>query len=415
MRRFLPIGLMDFGLAMLCLFVLYEAVTSFEKSLVQYHSSMAGQILLISVLMLLPHLIFGSPALDFKSDGWPWTTLIIVLLVSTIFAETSAATEKLRLLFSFFAFGFALRCWLRLASASAVPLILFSMCIFHAVILLVVFQQAPHANPLKPYDHSWVPYHSHIRHVAYHGMVASCAGIALAFLSRRLRMVGFLLAVMALTGIFYFGARGALLGWLVFVVMYALTSRRYRDVLLVSGLAAGLAMAIAYAFSVFFTHSPFTGAIHSRVESVEALVNTTGRIEMWLDTIKAAMQHSWLGYGLDGYRVSRCCLKGSVQPHNTIVQWLMEFGVIGTCAVLWVFWRIIGKRLAQSLSHGRTNPNLTALLSLIAGLFVFGLVDGVFYHAIPLLLFAILCTLLYGAIGSEDLSLKGDATLPDSK
>jgi len=398
MAAFLPAGMVDIGVAMLCFFVLYDAVTGFERSLPLYHAGLASQLLFFSVLALLPHIVLGSPSLDFRVDGLAWGTLIIVLLVSTYAAESAEATEKLRLIFSLFIFGLALRCWLRLASANVVPLAFLAVCLFHSAILILVFQNAPNANLSQPHDHSWVPYHSHIRHFAYHGMVAACAGISLVFLERRLRIVGFLLGTMALTGIFFFGARGALLGWLVFVVTYALTSRRYRDVLLASGLAVGIAMVLAYAFSALFTHSPFTGGIHSRVESVESLVHTTGRIDIWLDAIKAAMQHPWFGYGLDGYRVSKCCLNGTVQPHSVLVQWLIEFGVIGACAVLGAFWWIIGTRLVRSFRQGGANPNLTALLSLIAGFFVFGLVDGLFYHAIPLLVFVILCALLYQSI-----------------
>ena len=415
MTEFLPTWLVDMVVAMLCFFVLYDAVTGFDRSLVVYHSELASKLLFFSVLMILPHIIFGLPSLVFRVDGWGWGILIIVLLVSTYLAESSSATDKLRLIFSLLVFGLALRCWLRLAGAHVVPLVLLAICLFHAAILIFVLQQAPNANPAQPYDHSWVPYHAHIRHFAYHGMVAACAGVALVFLGRPLRLAGVLLAAMAVTGIFYFGARGALLGWSVFVISFALISRRYRDILAISGLVLALAMTSAYALTVHFAQSPFTGGILNRVESVEALVHTTGRIEIWLDALKVAVQQPWFGHGLDAYWTSRCCWKGSVQPHNTLVQWLMEFGVLGTGAVLWAFWCLFGKRLVLAFAQGTSAPELASLLSLFAGIFVFGLVDGMFYHAIPLLMFAILCTLLYRATDSADLAAPPVTTTPGLK
>lgn len=415
MAEFLPTWLVDIVVALLCLFVLYHAVTGFDRWQPGYYAWMTDQLLFLSVLLLLPHIAFGSPSLDFRVDGAAWGVLILVLLVSTYLADSVAATAKLRLILSLLAFGLALRCWLRLASPRVVSLVFLAIGLFHAAILILVLQQAPNANPAQPFDQSWVPYHAHIRHFAYHGMVAACAGVALVFLGRPLRMVGILLAAMAVTGILFFGARGALLGWSVFVMTFALISRRYRDILAISGLVLALAIASAYALTVYYTPSPFTGAIHNRVESAEALVHTTGRIEIWLDALKVAVQQPWFGHGLDAYWTSRCCRKGSVQPHNTLVQWFMEFGVLGTCAVLWAFWRLFGKRLVRAFVQGKSAPDLASLLSLFAGVFVFGLVDGVFYHAIPLLAFAILCALLYRATDSADSAATPGTATPGEK
>ncbi len=412
--RVSPIKLVDIVLAVLCFVVLYDSATGFEQSLSLYHAGVAHQLLLFSLLMLLPHIVLGFPSPDFRVDGAAWGALIVVLLVSTYMAESAAATEKLRLLFSMFAFGVALRCWLRVASVNVVPVVLLAISLFHSAILILVFQSVPGANLSQPHDHSWVPYHSHIRHFSYHGMVASCAGISLAFLDNRLRMVGFLLGAFALTGIFFFGARGALLGWLVFVATYALTSKRYLGILLLSAVTAGIAMSLAYALSMYIAQSPFTGGIHSRVESIETLVHTTGRIEIWQDAIKAAMQHPWFGWGLDGYRMSNCCLYGTVQPHNVLVQWVVEFGVIGASVVLGACWWIVGKRLTHVITSGGSNPNLAALLSVSNGFFAFGLVDGLFYHVIPLLLLAILCALLYQSLDAEASILNGNAVSPDA-
>lgn len=392
---FVPAAVVDAALAAVCFFVLYGAVTSFERSISLYDKTLANQILFVAMLMLLPQVFLGVRPLDWQADGGAWLAIGLVMIVSTAMADNYAAVDKLRLMFACLAFGLALRSCLEYAGDRVVPAILLAICLFHVLILMLVIQQAPSANPMQPHDQLWVPYHSHIRHVAYHGMVASCAGIALGFLQPALRPPGFLLAAMALAGTFFFGARGALLGWLVFVAVFALSSRRYRPVLVSASLAAAVALVMAMALEAFYVQTPFTGTLQGRVESVSELVNTTGRTQIWREALQASLQHPWVGHGMDGYRTSGCCMRGTVQPHNTLVQWLMEFGVIGTAAVLWALWRIIGTRLVPSLRHGNANPAQAALLSLIAGLLVFGLVDGVFYHAVPLLVFSILCALLY--------------------
>lgn len=413
---FVPAAVIDVALAVICFVVLYDAVTSFEPLIALYQATLTSQILFVATLMFLPYVFLGMRPLDFQGDGRPWLAIVLVMVVSTALADQTAATDKLRLMFACLAFALALRIWLEQATDHAVAAILLAICLFHVLVLILVIQKAPSANPLQPYDQSWVPYHSHIRHVAYHGMVASCAGIALGFLHPVLRLPGFLFAIVALAGTFFFGARGALLGWLVFTAVFALTSRRYRAVLLAAGLAAAVAVALAMAMESFAIQSPFTGTLHGRVESVSELVNTTGRSQIWLDALQASWQHPWFGRGMDGYRTSGCCLRGTVQPHNTLVQWLMEYGVIGTLAVLWALWRIIGKRLVPALRQGSANAGQAALLSVIAGLLVFGLVDGVFYHAVPLLVFSILCALLYRTTRERARKTsKDDVLLPAGK
>lgn len=393
---FVPAVVVDAALAALCFFVLYNGVTSFEKSISLYDATLTSQILLVVTLMFLPYVFVGLRPLDFWADQGAWLAIVLVMIVSTALADQSAATDKLRLMMACLVFALVLRTWLEQASEHAVAAILLAICLFHVLILILVMQKAPSANPLQPYDQSWVPYHSHIRHVAYHGMVAGCAGIALGFLHPMLRLPGFVLATLALAGTFFFGARGALLGWLVFVAVFALTSRKYRAVVVAAGLAVAVGMMLAMALEAFFIQSPFTGTLHGRVESVSKLVNSTGRSGIWLDALQVAWKHPWFGDGMDVYRISGCCMpESTVHPHNMLVQWLMEYGVIGTFAVLWALWRIIGKRLVPALRDGNAHVGQAALLSLIAGLLVFGLVDGLFYHAVPLFLFSILCALLY--------------------
>ncbi|MBN8438402.1 MAG: O-antigen ligase family protein [Candidatus Accumulibacter sp.] len=414
---FVPAIVVDVALAALSFFVLYNGVTSFERSISLYDATLTSQILPVVLLMFLPYVFIGLRPLDFWADQGAWLAIVLVMVVSTALADQSAATDKLRLMIACLAFGLALRTWLEHATDHAVAAILLAICLFHALVLILVIQKAPSANPLLPYDQSWVPYHSHIRHVAYHGMVAGCAGIALGFLHPVLRLPGFLLATLALAGTFFFGARGALLGWLVFVAVFALTSRKYRTLLPAAGLTVALGMGLAMALEAFFIQSPFTGTLHGRVESVSKLVNSTGRSGIWLDALQVALKHPWFGDGMDVYRSSGCCMpESTVHPHNTLVQWLMEFGVIGTFAVLWALWRIIGKRLVPALRHGNTNVGQSVLLSLIVGLLVFGLVDGVFYHAVPLLVFSILCALLYGTEREPSVKMSNnEAHLPAGK
>lgn len=258
-------------------------------------------------------------------------------------------------------------------------------------------------------------YFAHIRHFGYLGFLAACAGTGVTVLSQRryLRWPGFVLGVLAVYGLIQFGSRGAFLGWLVFaVLLFALVPGKKRFALSWAAMVAVASLAVLYVD----TSHPFPNKQQQSVFTRKAVGEdqwgtTRGRIDIWQGSLREIVKRPLLGHGPDAYVLSRCCLQGTVQPHNSLVQFLFEFGILGTGLALAAFgillWRSL-KCLRVGLARGQPDVTLGVLVFLPVSLLVFSMVDGLLYHVVPLLSFSILMGLL--AAAASPLPARADAT-----
>lgn len=120
---------------------------------------------------------------------------------------------------------------------------------------------------------------------------------------------------------------------------------------------------------------------------------SSGRLNIWLDSYKQAMNHSYLfGYGPDGYNylIPRINID-AVQPHSSVFQLLNEYGFVGLLAIFSI--------LASIYMHWkkRTTENIKPLIILsriaVLSFIIASIVDGHFYYNFSLLYFSILIAL----------------------
>jgi O-antigen ligase len=133
-----------------------------------------------------------------------------------------------------------------------------------------------------------------------------------------------------------------------------------------------------------------------RSNSLEAVIDSTGRTRIWSDALAAVAKKPVIGYGPEGYLHSRCCLRDTSQPHNAVVQLLIEVGVLGLAVVCWLLWRTLGRDALQywrDRGTMRIDPCRAMLFATMGGMTAFALVDGLYYHVVPLTMFAIIAAL----------------------
>jgi hypothetical protein len=219
------------------------------------------------------------------------------------------------------------------------------------------------------------------------GFLAAVSGTALGLLSRKYAVASFALAGAALFGVIMTGSRGGLLCWILFVLLACCFSHaRVRAALhgvLVLTVSAGL---VWYLDRSGILPSPniFTrlAGLQAGTESLDA-----GRLRIWIGAIGQIGAHPLFGSGPEGYRLSGCCDRSFHQAHNFVLQFLLEFGVIGCTIAALLVARVIGRlggahatmRLAFA-THG--NRVLACFLAAFLGL---SLIDQTMYHLVPLL------------------------------
>lgn len=369
------------------------------KVTIAYHFLLIPFLAAVNLVLFLPLLMMRQRFFNtrVRNVGW-WAATVLVLVLSSALSDSpSASFSRLQLIFMIVLFALIVREWLSRVGPSVFAPVAMGVALAHLGFLLFTVQATTQAAGLRVTDHSWVPYHTHVRHLSYHGMIAACLASIVAATQPRLRIPALALSASAVGGLVFFGARGALFSWIAFAIFAVAVSRGIRRRLSVQLLSTLL---LASALSMSATNlgytNPFHGSLSDRVSSVESAVHTTGRVKIWEKALGGLADSPILGQGADGYRVTEWVTRGTIQPHNTIVQFLVEFGVLGFALIALLLYKSFYSPTRQLFNAGRTTrASLTSrlILACLGGIGVYAMVDGLLYHAIPMLLIAIILAL----------------------
>jgi O-antigen ligase len=301
--------------------------------------------------------------------------------------------------------------------------ILLAIAVVHGGFLLIAVQSAIAAagepDPLRT-----VPYFANIRHFGYQGFFGASAAVAVAVLDRRTRAAGILLAAAALFGIVMFGSRGALLAWFVFVAVAAVLLPARRALLTMSAVA----LVVAVVLTVIAERYDWlnTVSLLDRAQTRGDALQVAPRLDIWRDALAAIARRPLLGFGPEGFQISDCCDPQVVQPHNSILQVLLEFGVIGLAALLWSVLAVFGSSIREVSSRTARQDRdavRTAALSIAVGFLAYSFIDGLLYYPVPLVNVALVCAVLLAAPTSagatparsaDRLPIQSPASSPDT-
>ncbi|GEA61690.1 O-antigen ligase family protein [Vibrio comitans] len=194
--------------------------------------------------------------------------------------------------------------------------------------------------------------------------------------------------------IFWVGGRGSILSTsiaLIFLIT-AMNRKKLLDAIEIVKFAVLtiLGLALAFPISIFTWNGlyRFKQLFSSLGEkSLDKISN--GRLDIWLDAIRNIKEAFWFGHGPDSYREIGSF--GFFQPHNFILQYFIEFGVIGTSLIIILISLSLIKGVVFSLkvSNNKNLPTVLLFVSIVLGYLIQGLVDGVFYWSVTTMLVTI--------------------------
>lgn len=143
----------------------------------------------------------------------------------------------------------------------------------------------------------------------------------------------------------------------------------------------------------------------TRAVSLDALSST--RLSFWQVAVREFREAPWFGHGPDYYRFITPKQDGS-QPHNWLLQLLLDIGVIGAVPFIIVLARqfVRGWLIPRNCGDGALDARRPAAAILAGGLAA-GFFDGVLYHAVALLPMALIAGIAGSAARSEP--LRGEA------
>lgn len=300
--------------------------------------------------------------------------------------------------------AFAMAIYLLHREAPQIPYKLYSLAIaaVHVPFLLEVIQWEIAAEGVSMDHGVRVANFSNIRQYGEFAFFAAASGSAMLVLWRKTALLAFVLTGGALFGIIATGCRGAMLSWLIFNALLVCFSPQRSRVLLHGALVlVSTGMLVWYLDRSGILETP---NLFGRLQeySLELGLNaySAGRIELWYQTAIAILHHPLFGAGPEGYWLSECCSREVLQPHNFVLQFLLEFGIVGCLMFTLLAWRFVVhlgglRRTTQLLLASDGNRTVSCL---VCAYLAYSLIDGTLYHPLPMLLFALFAGLLAAGV-----------------
>jgi O-antigen ligase len=237
-----------------------------------------------------------------------------------------------------------------------------------------------------------LPLYAHHRIFGLHligGAVASAALLATVSPARRGRVAWLAVGGVVWAGLLWSGGRAPVLavlaalgGWIAVA-----SSALRRQLLLAVALLLPLGLVLS---ALLWTDQPELGWWHAWNRGGAATAPgetavarfTSTRSEFWSAALGHAREHPWIGRGPDSYRYLTPKLDGQ-QPHNFLVQLLLDLGIAGALPVLLALGGLAWRGSRQALGARGENGG-APWLAVAAASTLAGLLDGVFYHVLPL-------------------------------
>lgn len=266
-----------------------------------------------------------------------------------------------------------------------------------------------------PENYDWVTMMPHFTNIRNFGDYAA-AGVILMSLGtvwiqeKAVRFKPFLLLFILLLSmafglLFWGGGRGSILAvatGLLWLVSFGAQKGKRGQFALLTTLSASIGWLLSSFFAVqnmslglFNSFGRTVGA-----SSLDRLLS--GRMSLWqvaLEKINPPDGNLFFGHGPDIFRL-QTDFPGIIQPHNFVIQALLEWGLPGM-----VFFSLLLVVLYKRCwNQARGNKKITYELyhypllgaqALWVSYFFLGLIDGVFYHALPLTILAFCAAVIF--------------------
>lgn len=348
----------------------------------------------------------GPPALEGYKDiaCFFLGVVVCVLLANALAAYDGVALADWRRVFELFAHLalFVAMFLLLVRSPEVLSSILWGVGL--SVVVVLSFIVRAWLSSGDPYRYPWVsspPLFTHIRNLGGFFCAASIIlGFAFFHFSGARRFVFLLLYMLALAILLWSGGRGAIAA---FVCGFALLLLRYPCSAYWRswGVLAPVTIFALFWAALFDVGNRSMGWLNMfpRTLGAQSLDQvSSSRMYIWTSLLEFIVERPWFGWGGEAFRVLRSN-QSLVQPHNSVLQLLSEWGAIATCLIMGLCaWLFIRGGLLYLQLRRKSDPLLVLGLSLGAALFLLSLVDGVFYHGTSAAFFVIGCAAMGAGI-----------------
>lgn len=252
----------------------------------------------------------------------------------------------------------------------------------------------------QPID--WVhdlPAAPHIRHVGIYAAAMTGMSIGAMATARdwRGRALAFAVAAVGFALGLWTGSRGMALSVAGATAVGALLLPAMRSVKLWGAAALALAIGIAAVAWLPVPNDQMMGVARTVAATTEHEV-TTGRVQIWMNVVQAVARHPVFGYG-SGQMVAVAPFSDMGQPHNLILQILLDWGLAGFACIIIIAFYYVRRAWPELRSRGE---ELAAPFMGAASLFLLSMIDAALFHVLPVALFATFAGMLAARRRSDE-------------
>lgn len=256
----------------------------------------------------------------------------------------------------------------------------------------------------NPEKYNWVeylPFFSNIRHLADLLSISFLSSLCLFCNAKKIyiKYLWWVGAVFILSCIFWTGSRAAFIGvtgasFILFVYLERIKFAFNFFIMCVVSILISMVFLVENKsmgfYRIFFTNEKMKNSLNKY---------TSGRIELYQDAVSYFLEKPYWGYGGEAVRNLKFPLGSNyaAQIHNSILQVLLEFGLIGLILVFLVFLKVF-----FDLRQLKVNKMNVFYIAIVINIFLSSLFNGGAYYVVTLSLFCIFLAILY----SEKYQLK---------
>lgn len=350
-----------------------------------------------------PKLRLPNPFAFERLIRWPLGIWIAWALLATLLSEHSArAWVRQTEWFLHLVTAGVLFAWLR-AHPSQIRRVALSIPLGFIVLSFLIVAQLFSGSP--PGGQSGIPGFENIRHYGYYAVVAIAYLAAIATTPKaRAIILSFAAMAGAWSLLVWSGSRGstvALVGSSLLLWLWKVDKKWQRSVGLVFvAIVLGTSLSLllpraepSHGIQRILRHSGLWGEFPTHTTTSNFITN--GRVDLWSVVVPQAVEHPWLGHGPDGFLHSGARGTWVEQPHNLVLQFLFEWGIVGAVAMLVLIAVVMWRQIQHVRSLGRREvpdafqASRLGALGALVGLLLQSLVDGTLHHSFPLALAAV--------------------------
>lgn len=246
-----------------------------------------------------------------------------------------------------------------------------------------------------------IPLYTHARIFGLHMFAGSIAAIGWIMLQSRsdnryARIAAWLVAWIVWTGLAWSGSRAPVLGLACALTAWFCVAggAERRRLTICAGLLGAAGMTTSWLLGPNLGDGWWSALARTSTAGADLSALSSTRSDFWQVVWQAIGHAPWVGHGGDHYLFMRPRQVGN-QPHNFILQWLLEYGFVGAIPLFGLLANRLWEGLRGSLRARKETAVVRVAWAGLVGATVCALFDGVFYHVIVALPVAVLAGLSF--------------------